>query len=102
MRLHSRRSVAMGSGHRVLRGRDGRRHFMVPVAPQGRLAARTEAEGWLHAIREGQRMTPNLSGHRDGNTYEAEFDYTRLNRQMLAVYKAMADGKWHTLGWIAK
>lgn len=43
----------------------------------------------------------NLIGDRDGETYEAEFDYTRLNKQMLAVYNVIKDGQWHTLGGIA-
>ena len=38
-----------------------------------------------------------LEGHRDGKTYEAEFDYDRLNRQQKAVYDVMKDGHWRTL-----
>ncbi len=47
-------------------------------------------------------MTPTLpDGHRDGQTYEAEFDYERLNGQMRLVYWAMSDQRWHTLSDIA-
>lgn len=38
-----------------------------------------------------------LEGHRDGETYKAEFDYDRLNRQQKAVYDVMKDGNWRTL-----
>lgn len=38
-----------------------------------------------------------LSGDRDGATYEAQFDFDRLNRQQRLVYDAMADGHWRTL-----
>ena len=46
-------------------------------------------------------MTPILDGHRDGKTYEAEFDYRRLNRQARLVYDAMCDGSWRSLKDIA-
>jgi len=42
-------------------------------------------------------MKPPADGHRDGETYNAEFDYDRLNRQMKRVWSVMADEKWHTL-----
>lgn len=38
----------------------------------------------------------SLDGHRDGDTYEAEFDYTRLNRQMRLVYTVLKTGAWWT------
>lgn len=39
-------------------------------------------------------------GHRDGETYEAEFDYDRLNAQAARVYDAIKDGEWYTLSEI--
>lgn len=42
-----------------------------------------------------------LEGHRDGETYDAGFDYERLNAQMRAVFDVMQDGKWRTLAEIA-
>jgi hypothetical protein len=36
-------------------------------------------------------------GDRDGKTYEAKFDYDRLNRQQRIVFDLMKDGKWRTL-----
>lgn len=40
-------------------------------------------------------------GHRDGATYEAPFDYTRLNRQARLVWEAMIDGRPRSLAEIA-
>jgi len=36
-------------------------------------------------------------GHRDGETYEAQFDYHRLNKQQRRVWLAVIDNEWHTL-----
>lgn len=36
-------------------------------------------------------------GHRDGETYNPEFDYDRLNKQMKTIWRVVNDGKWHTL-----
>jgi hypothetical protein len=44
--------------------------------------------------------TPHLSGDRDGVTFERARDGARLNRQALAVFEFMSDGKWHTLSEI--
>lgn len=41
-------------------------------------------------------------GHRDGRTYEAEFDFGRLNRQAQIVYRIIRDGSWHTLSEISQ
>src|SRR5262245_3718677 len=41
-------------------------------------------------------------GHRDGKTYEPEFDFRRLNRQSRLVYDVISDGLWHTLSEIAE
>ncbi len=38
-----------------------------------------------------------LEGDRDGETYEPERDYARLNAQHLRVYEAMKDIEWKTL-----
>ena len=38
-----------------------------------------------------------LDGHRDGATYQPEFDWTRLNRQARAVFECLVDGDWWTL-----
>lgn len=46
-------------------------------------------------------MSGTLEGHRDGETYEAEFDYDRLNRQQKTVYTAIAGGEWRTLRELA-
>jgi len=35
-------------------------------------------------------------GDRDGSTYNHDEDYDRLNRQMKDVFRAVADGAWHT------
>jgi len=37
-----------------------------------------------------------------GKTYDATFDYDRLNRQMKIVYNFIKDGEFHTLGEISK
>ena len=39
----------------------------------------------------------DLSGHRDGVTYEPAFDFSRLNRQAKLVALVMVDREWHTL-----
>ena len=39
----------------------------------------------------------NVSKAFDGVTYSPEFDYTRLNNQMRAVFNVCSDGRWHTL-----
>lgn len=38
-----------------------------------------------------------LDGSRGGVTFLAERDEDRLNRQARDVWRAMADGKWHSL-----
>lgn len=43
-----------------------------------------------------------LNGHRDGCTYNPNFDYERLNKQMRRVYNFMCLGGWYTLRDIAK
>jgi len=40
-------------------------------------------------------------GHRDGYTYEPEFDYNRLNRQARDVYLCLLVGEWWTLRELA-
>lgn len=42
-----------------------------------------------------------LAGPRDGDTYEGAVDAVRLNRQALAVWRAMIDGRWRTLEQIS-
>lgn len=42
----------------------------------------------------------DVSGHRDGATYEPALDYERLNGQQERVARVMADGRWRTLGEI--
>lgn len=44
----------------------------------------------------------HTNGHRDGDTYEAEFDYERLNDQAKRVYSVIVGGAWWTLGEIAE
>lgn len=44
---------------------------------------------------------PALFGDRDGETYDRARDRNRLNRQALAVFRVIADRKWHTLAEIA-
>src|SRR3954464_10522588 len=36
-------------------------------------------------------------GDRDGNTFNHDFDYDRLNKQARAVYNVLSDNEWHTL-----
>lgn len=43
----------------------------------------------------------DLFGDRDGDTYEREFDYDRLNRQAKAVFDLMSDGAWRSLRGIS-
>ncbi len=33
----------------------------------------------------------------DGETYEPEFDRSRLTGQLMRVYSVVRDGRWHTL-----
>lgn len=47
-------------------------------------------------------MQPTLEGHRDGETYVAEFDYNRLNGQQRAVFEALRRGGWWTLAEIGE
>lgn len=42
-----------------------------------------------------------LDGHRGGETYEAEFDFDRLNAQAKRVYLVMKDSEWRTLSEIS-
>ncbi len=42
-----------------------------------------------------------LFGDRDGETYDHDQDYVRLNKQQLRAYHAMKDGHWHTLPGLA-
>lgn len=42
----------------------------------------------------------HLHGHRDGDTYDPELDYSRLNGQQERVARVMADGQWRSLGEI--
>jgi hypothetical protein len=42
-------------------------------------------------------MDELLIGDRDGSTYNHEFDFERLNKQMKKVYLVMKDGEWRTL-----
>lgn len=44
---------------------------------------------------------PPPDGHRDGETYDAAFDYDRLNAQAKRVYDVMSDGQWWTLAGIS-
>lgn len=46
-------------------------------------------------------LTVWIETHRQGSTYQAEFDYDRLNAQARRVYDVMKDGRWHTLSEIA-
>jgi hypothetical protein len=41
--------------------------------------------------------TDSLNGPRDGVTFDGARDAGRLNRQAHAVFRVMADGRWHTL-----
>ena len=43
-----------------------------------------------------------FSADHDGHTYRSARDKVRLNFQLAAVYRAMSDGKWHTLSQIEK
>lgn len=43
----------------------------------------------------------NVSGKRNGETFENARDRIRLNRQASAVYDLMVDGAWRSLGMIA-
>lgn len=38
----------------------------------------------------------------DGSTYSPADDCSRLTGQLLAVYQATADGRWHTLSHLAR
>jgi DNA polymerase III delta prime subunit len=42
-------------------------------------------------------QSPPPHGDRHGVTYERDQDYVRLNRQATDVWRAMIDGRWHTL-----
>jgi hypothetical protein len=46
-------------------------------------------------------MTTLTKGHRGGTTYEADFDFTRLNTQAQNVFDLMSDGKLRSLADIA-
>jgi hypothetical protein len=50
---------------------------------------------------KAQPEAPVLEGHRQGETYVAEFDYDRLNQQMKKVYDVVKDGKWISLSDLA-
>jgi hypothetical protein len=41
-------------------------------------------------------VPPNITGPRDGETYNEARDRKRLDGQALAVWKFMVDGNWHT------
>jgi len=43
-----------------------------------------------------------LAGHRDGATYNAQFDHDRLSRQAKLIYKLMVDGAWRSLSEISQ
>lgn len=43
-----------------------------------------------------------LEGHRDGETYDPELDFDRLNRQMRLVWSFVRDGRWYTLRDLAR
>lgn len=44
----------------------------------------------------------HVNGHRDGDTYVAEFDFDRLNAQAKRVYSVIVGGAWWTLGEISE
>jgi hypothetical protein len=63
-------------------------------------AMATDLVSKTRATREFQKQQdaqPPPDGDRDGETYERQFDYERLNAQAQRVYRVMADGEWHTL-----
>lgn len=43
----------------------------------------------------------DLIGERDGATFDAVFDFDRLNAQAKRVFRVMADGEWRTLRELA-
>ena len=45
---------------------------------------------------------PVILGDRDGETFEPDKDRARLNRQALAVFNLMIDGRWRTLAEISR
>jgi hypothetical protein len=47
-------------------------------------------------------MTMTLDGPRQGETYDGDLDYDRLNEQAKRVYLAMIDMQWHTLAYLAE
>lgn len=44
---------------------------------------------------------PKILGERDGATFDQKRDLSRLNAQMMDVYRLMMDGKWRPLFAIA-
>lgn len=44
---------------------------------------------------------PQITGPRDGETFDAKRDGKRLNQQAADVFRLMRDGKWRTLAEIA-
>ena len=65
---------------------------------KGQLAFTDEALRASAGVEEQRRTI----GHRDGETYEARFDYERLNKQSRRVYNCMRDGMWRKLSDIAQ
>jgi hypothetical protein len=41
-------------------------------------------------------MTSTILGDRDGETFNHDRDYVRLNGQALDIWDFMADGRWHS------
>lgn len=46
-------------------------------------------------------VPPIVCGDRDGETFDSKRDLSRLNAQMMDVYRLMMDGKWRPLFAIA-
>jgi|APSaa5957512535_1039671.scaffolds.fasta_scaffold24847_3 hypothetical protein len=55
-----------------------------------------------HAARPYEPSLPDALPSFDGETYQPEFDESRLSVQMRRVYDAMRDGLWHTLGELSE
>ena len=47
-------------------------------------------------------LLSELDGPRGGQTFVAEFDMDRLNRQARAVFRCMLDGRWRSLRQISE
>lgn len=67
-----------------------------PVEPLREHTA-AEMKEMAKGIKKPDRVGPPQPGHRQGITYDAEFDYARLNAQMRRVYDRIVDGNWWTL-----